>query len=226
MRVWQMLVAAALADGPSRLRFSVRDDDSRGVPDDTGGVLDEDARGVLAGLESLGVGIRVHEPVGKLEVQGVGGHWSAGDARLDGSSPTAAWALAAACAVGVGRYEVTCPQPASDTAGLVHALHDLGVGIGYADQEKGVQITLLARGLAGGTIRLPAEALPPWWPAVLLVAPYAREDVFVDAPPEAGVREHSAGTLALMERFGVTVIADRGGRMIIPAPQRYRGVEM
>ncbi|NLX20328.1 MAG: hypothetical protein GXY55_01490 [Phycisphaerae bacterium] len=204
---WQAVLAVVLAEGVSRLRFTA---------------LDEHARGALAGLEALGVATRLDRQSDTLEVQRAGGLWPTGEAQLYGTTPQAAWALIAACTLGLGRYEITGNHTLPPVTGLVNALRDLGAGIGYADQKGHLPVTILARGLDGGTIRLAPEPAPPWLSALLLVAPCARGDVFLDAPPEAAIRKTMAVTLALMETFGATVVTDRHGRIIIPAPQHYR----
>ena len=179
---WQAVLAVVLAEGVSRLRFTA---------------LDEHARGALAGLEALGVATRLDRQSDTLEVQRAGGLWPTGEAQLYGTTPQAAWALIAACTLGLGRYEITGNHTLPPVTGLVNALRDLGAGIGYADQKGHLPVTILARGLDGGTIRLAPEPAPPWLSALLLVAPCARGDVFLDAPPGADATTTVAALVAL-----------------------------
>ena len=150
---------------------------------------------------------------------GSGGYWPNDQADLRFDHDEAAMHLiAAACCVGHGQYRIDAAEPLRDKSikPLTDALIDLGAGIGYESNTHHPPITIRATGLPGGTTRLVSHT----WPlsAVLLAAPCARTDVFIELAEPAQVSQ----TLATMESFGVQVIADGRQCFIVPAPQPYR----
>src|SRR5438477_22331 len=55
-----------------------------------------------------------------------------------------------------------------------------------------------------------------------LAAPYAQNDVFIRIDGEVVSQPYLAMTQAVMDAFGVSIVAEDGRRFIVPAPQRYR----
>jgi len=206
------MTAAALADGVSTL---------------DGLRIDATGRAIVEGLQALDVDATSGERADHLRIDGRAGHVVRQEADLDwGGSPAAARALIALCTLGYGEYRIHGGDP---TAGLalgpvVDALRDLGAQIGYESGEGELPVTVRARGLRGGRtcLREPtADALA----ALLAVAPYAAQDVFVElAPPCAPLRVSTI--LDVMHRFGVAVLDRDLERFVIAAPQRYRGTDL
>ncbi len=202
------MVAAALADGTSQLSNVAMTDQVRDLTDM---------------LRSLGVSIRLDEAPGRLDIAGTGGYWPNSEANLFFQrDETIMHLIAAACCLGRGRYRLNAAEPLREmpVKTLLDALIDLGATLACAGRPGHLPIQVLGAGLRGGTVRgaFSTSAIS----AVLLVAPCAQSDVFVELAGSAVEPCEPATTLAVMETFGVQVVADGMQRFIVPAPQRYR----
>ena len=179
---------------------------------------------MIDALRSLGVRIRLDQDLARLEITGTGGHWPNGEAELDaGDDETDLHLLTAACCLGRGRYRIDVPPSCRGRSvrSLVDAMTDLGAGIGYAGEPGRPPLTVRAAALPGGTTRIPP--ISSLISSILLIAPYAQEDVFVELTEKPTGADHLAGTMKLMEVFDVQTIADDPmTRLIVPAPQRYK----
>ena len=206
------MTAAALADGVSKL---------------DGLRIDATGRAIVEGLQALEVDATLDERAGRFQIHGRAGHVIRQEADLDcQGSPVAAQLLVALCTLGYGEYRIHGGDPTAGLAigSVVDALRDLGAQIGYESGEGELPVTVRARGLRGGRTHLrepTADALA----AVLVVAPYAAQDVFVElAPRRAPLR--ASIILDVMLRFGVAVLDRDLDRFIVAAPQRYRGSDL
>lgn len=199
------LAMAALADGTSRLR---------------GCIFPPAVADMVEGLRSLGVAVRADETARSITIEGRGGYWLTDDVAL----PTlthgdAARLLVALCAVGHARYGVDLADPPdTEMLAMIGALLDLGAQINI----EAKRVAVGRQSLIGGTIQMPAGTSAAASEAILTVSPYARTDVLIDLPDGLDL----SGQLSLMERFGVSPLATRANKMIVPAPQRYRGIEL
>ena len=204
-----VLTAAALADGLSVV---------------SGIIFDDDVRALLDGLSQLGVPLRRDDAVGRVRMTGCGGHWRTGEADIVCARPAVLWHLLPACCTGHGRYRIVLP------AGLeagVWRRSGAGPG-GYRrprrggsarrrrDLERRVGRTRRGRGSHYGCRRLAGRfrAVPAVRPQRCAGGRIRRRRTGAGPRPE---------TLAVMEAFGVSCVTGPGGRMIVPAPQRYRG---
>jgi 3-phosphoshikimate 1-carboxyvinyltransferase len=202
------LLLAGLASGRSLLR----------------GALDaDDANAFAGGLRSLGVAVERRGD--DLLVDGAGGRVPA--ARADvfcAEAGTAARFLLAAAAAGEGVYRFdAAPQLRRRPLGLLlQALRAQGAGTEPGD-AAGLPVTLLARGLAGGRLRLPGDTSSQFISALLLAAPLGRTplDLRVDALVS---RPYVTMTLRMMESFGATPETLADDHYIVP-PGRYAGRE-
>jgi len=210
------LVAAALADGTSLLTNVLSADDTRRM---------------VGALRSLGIRITWDGAANRAEVTGCGGLIPVGEARLlCGNAGTVMRFLAAMAALGEGRYELDGdPRMRERPIGeLVQALRELGAGVEFVDQEGFPPLIVHARGLSGGTVSLARTPSSQFISAILLSSPYARSDVMMDLPQDSPSRPFLRMTTAVMEAFGVGVVAQYGEdiRFIVPAPQRYQAVNL
>ena len=150
------LLLAGLAAGRSVLR----------------GALDaDDANAFAGGLRSLGV--VVERRGDDLVVDGAGGRFPAAEADVYcAEAGTAARFLVAAAAAGEGTYRFdAAPQLRRRPLGLLlQALRAQGARTEPGD-AAGLPLTLLARGLAGGSLRLPGDTSSQFISALLLAAP-------------------------------------------------------
>lgn len=202
------LFAASMARGSSRI---------------TNAAFDPAIPTLIDGLRQLGAMILADEATGCIEITGCGGYWVHGDLELNcwGQSPTA-HLLLAACVSGRSRYRLTNPPSmTASLASLINALTDLGAQIHPDHDASGSGIQIGPALFRGGRATVQNNDAPGAVASLLLVAPRAAGDVFLEVPlwpvrpPEVIV------ALQTLEDFGITVVDDQAARMIVPAPQCY-----
>ncbi len=209
------LLCAALADGLSRLRaVSISDDALR----------------MIDGLRRLGVQIELREDAEIIEVSGCHGHLPADSADLDlGNAGTAMRFLTALTCLGYGDYRLDgTPRMRQRPIGpLVGALGALGAGIGYEQSDGCPPLTVHARGLTGGDITFATPPSSQYISALLMVAPYAGQDVRMCINGPLPSRPYISMTIDVMRSLGVEVIVGEDfDRFIVPATQRYQAREI
>ncbi|MFQ5495405.1 MAG: 3-phosphoshikimate 1-carboxyvinyltransferase [Phycisphaerae bacterium] len=200
------LIIAALADGDSVLR---------------GLLLADDTRLMIDALRELGVRITVDETQCAAEVSGCGGHLPATEARLAcGNAGTVMRFGAALVSLGQGVYELdgVARMHKRPIGELVDVLRALGAGVEYTGEEGYPPLIVHAAGLRGGHVSFESPRSSQAVSALLMVAPYARGDVFIDVRGDMPSVPYLRMTTAVMEHFGVAVIEQYGDR-----PRRLRG---
>lgn len=222
------LVCAALASGPSRLR---------------GVTLSDDVQRVLEGLRALGVRIAARRDEARrndcidagehceLDVQGAGGHLHGDGVRLDvGAAGTAMRFLTAVACLTRGeiRLDGTDRMRQRPIAPLVEGLRQLGGLIAYDLNDGYPPLTVRGRGLPGGVATFDAPLSSQFVSAMLMVAPCAMQDVYLDVRGHLTSRPYVDMTLTVMRSMGVEALAasgEEGGRsftrFIVPATQPY-----
>jgi 3-phosphoshikimate 1-carboxyvinyltransferase len=203
------LILATLAAGRSTLR---------------GALASEDTQVMIDALRRLGFAVDVDETGTNVTVEGQGGRLPAAEADLFlGNSGTSMRFLTALTALGAGcfRLDGTARMRERPQADLLTALQTLGVPA-FSEQENGCP-PLLVRGsgqLRGGRVVLRAEASSQFVTALLMVAPYAAEDVIIeiDGPLRPLYVEI---TRRMMAQWGVTVEAEGSVRFRVAAGQQY-----
>jgi len=187
------LVIAALANGTSTL---------------TNVLFADDTHVMFDGLKKLGFELEIDEPQHTVTITGRGGKVPAASAELFcGNSGTTIRFLTALAALGKGDFTLDGiarmrQRPIGALAGV---MKNLGVRTGFAPEAEGFPpITVLADGLPGGIVRYGAEASSQFLSALLMVAPYARNEVQVHLEPNQTSWPYVAMTMQLMDRFGVT----------------------
>jgi len=228
------LLCCALADGTSRL---------------SGITLSDDVRAMLGGLERLGVRIDIgagpvpnagdhgaqaaagagRSPQTIVEVCGCRGQMPAVEAEIDaGNAGTAMRFLTALATLGHGRYRIDgSPRMRQrPIAPLVGALQQLGAPIGYDEAHARPPLTLAARGLTGGEVRFADPPSSQFVSAILMVAPYAGNDVMIRIDGGVVSRPYIAMTMGVMRSLGVELLAsDAFDRLVVPAGQRYHAAD-
>jgi 3-phosphoshikimate 1-carboxyvinyltransferase len=196
---------AALADGESLLTGVLRADDTLAF---------------AQGLRSLGVA--VDEAADGWRVSGASGRLPAAEARVYcAEAGTAARFLLAACAAGKGTYHLdAAPQLRRRPLSLLlDALRAQGAQTQPPDADR-LPLTLEARGLAGGDVRLPGATSSQFISALLMAAPLARTPLTI-AVEGLVSRPYVDMTLAMMEQFGV-IAAREGHHSFRVTPSTYR----
>ena len=182
------LLLAALARGASTLR---------------GALSAGDTRAFAAGLRALGVAVDETAAEG-WRVTGAGGRIPSAVADVFcAEAGTAARFLLAACATSEGRYRFdAAPQlRRRPVALLLEALRSQGSRTEPADAER-LPLTLVARGLTGGSLHLPGDTSSQFISALLMAAPLGHAPLRLTADALVS-RPYVDMTLAMMEQFGV-----------------------
>lgn len=210
------LAMAAWADGTSLL---------------SNALFAEDTRLMVEGLRALGIRITVDEPGRAMEVSGCRAQLPVQEADIAcGNAGTVLRFLTAMIATQRGEFRFDGnPRLRERPIGeLTSALQSFGAGFSFAQREGFAPFTLYAAGLDGGHIQLTDPPSSQMVSALLLAAPYASADVFLEVTGDLPSRPYVHMTAALMEQFGVGIIPGPSGggeswRCVIPASQRYQG---
>jgi 3-phosphoshikimate 1-carboxyvinyltransferase len=182
-------VAAALADGPSRLAGVSESDDTRAMRE---------------GLRALGVSIE--HGLEAWTVHGTAGRLHAPDRTLDvGASGTTARFLTAVATLADGPVTVdgTPRMRERPIAALAEALRALGAPVEVQGRGGCPPVRVAGGGLRGGRARIDARRSSQYVSGILLAAPCAARDVELEL--EEGVlvsRPFVELTLEVMEAFG------------------------
>lgn len=202
------LLVGALALGVSRL---------------TSVLFSDDTCVMVECLRRLGFTVRVDQSELVMLVEGRGGEIPAQRAELFvGGAGTAARFLTAMVGLGNGRYTIDGTErmrqrPIQD---LLDALGMVGV---QSFSERGTPpVVVNARGLRGGRATVRGETSSQFLSALLMVAPYAHEDMEVVLEGRLVESPYVEMTLAVMEAFGVRVEREGLRRFFVRSGGRYR----
>ena len=205
------LTCLSLADGASELQeASPADDVSR----------------MLQALNQLGVRTMQRSDRTTIDIDGAGRNGLGGlDAEIDvGPAGTTMRFLTALATLGYGVVRIDgSPRMRQRPIGpLAESLRRLGATIRFLDREGYPPIEIRGRGLAGGEVIISSTPSSQILSALLMVAPYAQQDVMIaiDEPPPS--RPYLAMTIAVMRQLGVEVVEHEGARFIVAASQRYQ----
>jgi 3-phosphoshikimate 1-carboxyvinyltransferase len=193
------LVAAALAEGTSRLEGALSADDTEAM---------------VEGLRALGVAMQVEGDAVVVE----GGRRAAGpvevDARLSGTSARFLLPVLA-LAAGPATLDGAPPLRARPMRPLLDALRSLGATV------VGDALPVSVRGpLQGGTVRLPGDVSSQFLSGLLLAGPCLRGGLRVELTTPLVSAPYVAMTAAVMDAFGASVEGD-GEAWVVPEG-RYR----
>lgn len=186
------LVLAAMADGSCTLRNAL-------FADDTEVMIDC--------LTRLGFAPAVDRASHTISLLGRAGQIPAAGAELFcGNSGTTLRFVAALCALGHGDFVLDgiARMRQRPVGGLVEILKNIGVRIEYTQAQGFPPIKILADELPGGLLRYGSEQSSQFLSAVLMTAPYARNEVQVTLVGEQTSWPYVAMTMQLMHEFGLT----------------------
>ena len=194
------LVAAALAEGISRL---------------TGALASEDTQVMIQSLVRLGIAIETDLSDRSLRVFGCRGKLPASSAELFvANSGTTIRFLAALTALGHGEFRLNGSprmqtRPMQD---LLDSLGQLGVSAHSEPENGSPPLVISAAGLRGGPATVRGDVSSQFLSALLLAAPYAAAPVELAVQGPLVSLAYVKMTLAVMREFGIAVEAD-GERM-------------
>ena len=210
------LTVSALAKGESVLINPLRCDDTEHT---------------THGLKKFGISISWDR--NSIRVLGKGGEFDAGDEKIDvGNSGTSMRFLTALSALKHGRTlldgnERMRERPMGD---LLNGLNALGVRSYSKDQNGCPPVMMESQGLKGGKAKIKGEESSQFLSALLMIAPYAREDVHVEITGYLASKPYVDITLHVMSAFGVEVERDgyhsffvRAGQCYLPQTFRVEG---
>jgi 3-phosphoshikimate 1-carboxyvinyltransferase len=200
----RLLVIAALAEGKSVLSGLLESDDTVAM---------------TSGLRALGA--RIEDVGGDTEVTGTSGRPVAGGTEVNaGLSGTTLRFLAAVALLAKGTVVLDGSEPLRrrPIAPLLDALAAAGAEVSSDGGRPPLRIS--SRGLAGGRLRVDASASSQFATGLLLVGPYADDDLIVEV---VGLRElgYVRLTVATMARWGASVGEEAPGRFRVSARDRY-----
>lgn len=185
----------------------------------------DDVRWMVEALKTLGIPFMEQRDQQKIEITGCGGFFPVNQATLFlGNAGTAMRSLTAALTLGQGTFildgvERMRERPIGD---LVEGLQQLGANLGCAHSNGCPPIEIEACGLRGGTAVIGGSVSSQFLSALLMVAPYAEEDVHIMIKDRLVSKPYVAMTLKLMQQFGVTVAQKNYQEFHILGRQRYR----
>ena len=204
------LVAAALADGRSRL---------------TGVLVADDTMAMVGALQALDVGVTVDEPAAVAEVVGTGGRLPARAVALDARrSGTTARFLAPLLALGSGPYRLDgdAQLRARPMGPALEALTALGARVEAAGEPGRLPVTIVgADRLPGGSVAVGADVSSQFLSGLLLAGPLMADGLVLQLTTPAVSRPYLDLTVATMRAFGARVdVPD--DRSFSVAPGGYR----
>jgi 3-phosphoshikimate 1-carboxyvinyltransferase len=203
------LACTALADGRSTLH---------------GASLSDDTQAMVAGLGQLGIAAELRAARREIVVTGCRGNLDADEVQIEvGHAGTAMRFLTALACLGFGRRRLDgSPRMRERPIGaLVEALLTLGAQIGYEGAAGFPPLSVRARGLTGGQVVFRTPPSSQFLSALLMVAPYAAQDVLIQVDGELPSRPYVDLTIDVMRALGVELV-ENAGRFIVPAFQRYQ----
>lgn len=140
-----------------------------------------------------------------------------------GNAGTAMRPLCAALTLGTGEFELTGEprmeeRPIKD---LVDAIAQIGAKVEYLKNDGFPPVKVIGSGLNGGTVKISGALSSQFLTALLMVAPLAKSDVEIEVVGELVSKPYIDITLALMEKFGVTVTNHQYQRFSVKGQQQY-----
>jgi len=200
------LLIASLANGTTHL---------------TNALFSDDSRYFAQALQTLGFDVQLDETSFTMTVTGLGGKIPTKKAELFiGNAGTAARFLSAFLTLGNGEYILDGEprmreRPIGD---LIAALHQLGVELEARNNCPPVEIS--AKGLLGGKTTIAGDISSQFLSALLMVAPYAQNEIEITLSTELNSKPYVDMTIAIMKDFGVEIERNGYSRFTIH-PSHY-----
>ncbi len=201
------LILSALADGESLLINALQS---------------EDTGHTIQGLEKFG--IPIFQRSDGLHISGKGGRLEGAEGSIYlGNSGTSMRFLTALSALRKGRTLLDGnkrmrKRPIGD---LVNGLSALGVRAYSIEKNDCPPVMIESQGLKGGETKIKGEESSQFLSALLMIAPYAQEDVHVEIIGHLSSKPYVDITLNIMSAFGVEVKNDGYHSFFVRAGQRY-----
>ena len=198
---------------------------ARGASTVTGALFSDDTHYMSSSLRKLGVEVDADEKRATFDVRGNGGNIPVSSAQLYiGNSGTTSRSLVAYVSLGHGKFVIDGDEPmrhGRPISDLLDALTQIEVSARTQFDNGHLPVIVEADGLKGGKTRLDVSKSSQFLTALLLVAPYAKNEMEIEV---VGNREmpYIDITLAVMEAFGVQVINEDYKYFRIEGGQQYQ----
>jgi 3-phosphoshikimate 1-carboxyvinyltransferase len=201
------LIVSALANGESVLINALRSDDTERT------------------LQGLGkFGILSFQRADGLHILGKGGELEGGEGEIFvGNSGTSMRFLTSLSALKNGHTlldgnERMRVRPIGD---LINGLNALGVSAHFKEKDGFPPVVIESQGIKGGKAKIKGEESSQYLSALLMIAPYAREDVHLEVTGQFASKPYVDITLDVISSFGVNVERDGYHSFFIRAGQHY-----
>ncbi len=201
------LILSSLADGGSLLIHALRCEDT-----------ERTAQALLK------FGVEIFWEGDDVRVLGTGGRYKTSEDRIDvGNSGTSMRFLTALAALrkGITLLDGNERMRKRPIGELLKGLRELGV---RAYSQKGNDcppVVMESEGLKGGTARIRGEESSQFLSGLLMVAPYAQNDVNIEVTGSLASRPYIDITLDVMSAFGVKIPSQGYSSFSVKAGQRY-----
>ncbi len=180
---------------------------SGGVCDLSNALFADDSLVMCECLGKLGFHLHLEHDNHFIRVHGRDGHIDRQSAELFcGNSGTTMRFLTALCNLGHGSYllDGIARMRQRPIGPLVDMLNNLGARVHYEMDPGFPPVRVLGDGLPGGTGRFGSALSSQFLSAILMVAPYARNEIRIDLEPPLTSWPYVAMTMQLMDQFAVT----------------------
>jgi len=201
------LILSSLADGESILIHALRCEDT-----------EHTARALLK------FGADIFWESDDVRVLGTGGMFKAGDEKIDvGNSGTSMRFLTALAALkkGITLLDGNERMRKRPIGELLSGLEQLGVRAYSQNRDDCPPVIVESEGLIGGTARIKGEESSQFLSGLLMVAPYAQNDVNIEVTGSLASKPYVDITLDVMSAFGVGIRNHGYRSFFIQAGPRY-----
>ena len=201
------ILIASLAEGQSRLSGVLHSDDTRYM---------------IAVCRLLGIDIKEEDDL--LLITGCNGSIAPCELELYiGNAGTAARFLTAMLSLGSGTYmlngnERMQQRPIND---LIDALAQLGVEVIDINATGCPPVKIVGGGLRGGALTIPGDKSSQYVSAVMMAAPYARNETRIQVSGNLVSRDYVEMTRRIMQAFGVECCWISDQSLMIPNQKQY-----
>src|SRR3972149_11625435 len=206
------LITAALADGESTM---------------TNALFSDDTKYMASSLNALGIPIKEDSNANRFVINGKGGIIPAKQAHLCiGNAGTAMRFLTAMLTLGNGVYEIDGiermrQRPIQD---LLDGLKQLGADVASKFNNGCPPVLIRGIGLQGGLAVVKGDLSSQYFSALLMTAPYAKNDVFIQVKDNLVSRRYVDMTIMLMRQFGVDVKNKDYKMFFVKSGQSYKAI--
>ena len=206
------LITAALADGKSTI---------------TNALFSDDTNYMATSLNVLGIPIKEDHSTNRFIIQGKGGIIPAKQANLFiGNAGTAMRFLTAMLTLGNGVYEIDGiermrQRPIQD---LLDGLKQLGADVVSKFNNGCPPVLIRGIGLQGGLAVVKGDLSSQYFSALLMTAPYAKNDVSIKVKGDLVSKRYVDMTIALMRQFDVDVKNNDYKMFFVKSGQSYKAI--